>query len=342
MLSPSLSRRHFIANSCAGLAFAASLRPAFAQNNNAALRTALNWLPNVQYAGFWVALERGYFAEEGIDPIYFPGGPNAPNSLVTLAADGADLGMGLWLPFLDARARGNDMVMLGANFPNGQNGFISLPGKPIVTPADLVGARILGQTESDKQIIETMLIRAGLPLDYHFVPAGFSPEPLLAGDGDAYICFVTNQPITLENLGLKQGTDFLVHRFDEFGYRAPNTIFISTREKLEANRDRYVRYLRALARGWQENEKDPEFAASLVVNNYGADLGLDLVQQTRQNELQIALVQDATGRYFGLAPDDIASGLYDLARSSGKGDVLPDDPTVLYDFSILDEALASL
>lgn len=341
MFQNGLSRRNFIAGACAGAALLAAAPRSFAQTATP-LRAALNWLPNVQYAGFWVALEKGYFAEEGIDPQYFPGGPNAPNSLVTLAADGADLGMGLWLPFLDARARDNDMIMLGANFPTGQNGFISLPGKPITKPEDLVGARILGQNESDKQIIETMLATAGLPLDYEFVPAGFSPEPLLAGDGDAYICFVTNQPITLENMGMVQGKDFIVARFDDFGYSAPNTIFISTRAKVEAERDLYVRYLRALARGWQENEKDPAFAANLVVNKYGIDLGLDLAQQTRQNELQIPLAKDAAGRYFALDPNLVANGLYDLARKSGKADVLPEDPSVLYDLSLLDEALAGL
>ena len=49
--------------------------------------------------------------------------------------------------------------------------------------------------------------------------------------------------------------------------------------------------MRATIRGWQDNAADPSVAARLAVENYGADLGLDLAQQTRENELQIPYTQ---------------------------------------------------
>ena len=63
------------------------------------------------------------------------------------------------------------------------------------------------QSPSNTTIVDSILTAAGLPLEYEMVPTGFLPEPLLAGDGDAFLCFATNQPITLEQMGMAAGKD---------------------------------------------------------------------------------------------------------------------------------------
>ena len=42
------------------------------------VRVGMSWIPNVEYAGVWIAMEKGYFANEGLNIKHFPGGPNAP------------------------------------------------------------------------------------------------------------------------------------------------------------------------------------------------------------------------------------------------------------------------
>lgn len=336
-----ISRRHFVAGAGAALGMMPFFGSgAFAQERTS-ITTAFGWVPNVQYAGHWVALENGYFAEEGIDAEHLPGGPNAPQSLVTLATGNAQVAHGQWLPLLDARARGNDFVMIGANFPVNPAGVISLPGRPIRQASDLVGARILAQVESDRQIIETIFALNGLEDDYTFVPSGFSPEPLIAGDGDVYMAFVTNQPITLEQMGMVAGEDFIVTLLADLGYVQPGVIFVTERATLESRRDELVRYLRALLRGWQTNAEDPEYAARLVVEKYGADLGLDLNQQIRQNELQIPYVEAPDGRgMFWLDEAMVTGPMYDVARAQERE--LPASLEDIYDMSLLAEAQASL
>ncbi len=53
--------------------------------------------------------------------------------------------------------------------------------------------------------------------NYTVVPVGYSPEPLLEGAGDAYFCFITNQPQSLARRGLHQDSDFFVTRLYELG-----------------------------------------------------------------------------------------------------------------------------
>jgi hypothetical protein len=97
---------------------------------------ALNWIPNVPFAGLWIALERGDFAAEGVEARFTPGGPNAPDSLVALAAGNAQLSIANWLPFLDAVARGNDFVIIGATYARSPGALCSMARRPVREPRE--------------------------------------------------------------------------------------------------------------------------------------------------------------------------------------------------------------
>ena len=302
------------------------------------VRLQLSWVSNVQYAGDWIAFENGLMAKHRVEVDWQPGGPNAPASLVTLAAGGADVAYSNWFQFLDAVNHGNDFVMIGASFPRSPHGLISLAKKPVREPKDLVGAKILAQAPNDKTAIDATLALAGLPADWTWVPTGFSPEPLLAGDGDAFTAFSTNQPITLEKMGLKAGEDFHFVFFDDLGFRAYGSIIVANRSFLENNREAVVGYMRGLIDGWAINREDPTIAPRLVVEKYGADLGLDLDQQIRQNELQIPLTQYEEGNKLPLSLDRelIENRMYRAAEATGRTN-LPDIAS-LADFDVVKEA----
>ncbi|WP_424134898.1 ABC transporter substrate-binding protein [Roseomonas chloroacetimidivorans] len=321
----------------AGLAAPAMLRGASAQGVTKT-RLQLGWIPNVQYAGEWVALDKGLFRKHGVDLEWYPGGPNAPAAPVVLAAGRADLGYTSWFPFLDAVARGNDFVMVAAVFPKSPLGIISLARKPIRKPQDLVGARILAQGAPEKTAIDATLAVAKLPVQWTQVPAGFSPEPLLSGQGDGYTAFSTNQVITLENMGMVQGKDFFFTSFDDLGFRTYGAVLTAPRAYVEKSRPVVVGFLRGLIQGMQENERDPTLAPKLAVQRYGVDFGLDLKQQNRQNVLQIPLTHyDEPGKpLLALDRDLMAGAMYDAARAAGRTN-LPEVDRIA-DFSLVTEA----
>lgn len=332
------TRRDFL-TSTAALGAALSLPAGYASAQTLdRVRVQLGWIPNVQYAGDWIALNRGFMEEHGIDLDWIPGGPNAVSSPVMLAADNAEIGYTTWFPFLDAIDQGNDLVLLAATFPRNPLGLISLPDNPVLKPEDIVGKRILAQAENDRMAVEATLALNDLPDDWEWVQTGFSPEPLLAGDGDAFTAFSTNQPITLEEMGMTQGEDFHFVRFDELGFRTFGAIIVTTRAYLESDRSTVVRYLRALIAGWQKNEEDLTVAARLAVEEFGADLGLELEQQIRQNELQMPLTRysDRDQPRLALDRDVVVGPMYDAARATGRTD-LPDIDDVA-DFDVVAEA----
>ena len=189
-----------------------------------------------------------------------------------------------------------------------------------------------------------MLAMNKLPKEWEFVPAGFSPEPLLAKAGDGYTAFGTNQAVTLEvKMNMVRGKDFFFTSFDSMGYRYYTNLVFVKRDYLAANRPIVLGYLKGLTRGWMENAKDPAVAAKLCVSKYGADLGLDLKQQTRQNELQIAMLKNPDKPDLPLLTldrDTLAGPMYAAAKASGRENLPEIDK--LCDFSVMQEVHASL
>ncbi|RXH58275.1 ABC transporter substrate-binding protein [Granulicella sibirica] len=328
-----MNRRRFVhLGAMAGMSGALGCR----RTRGVGLVWALGWLPDVEYGNLWVAMERGYLRDEGVRMSYEPGGPNAPQPVVVVAAQQANMGDAEWLPFLDAVLQGNDFVVVAAQFPILPTGLITLPRRPMLKPADLVGGRFLVQGPSERNELDATFRLNKLPLDYKLVPVGFSPEALLQGEGDAYFCYVTNQPTMLENMGLKQGKDFFVTKVYDLGYRVPSSLLFMDREMVTKHRGQVVGFLKAILRAQADNARDASYAARLAVEKYGGDLGLHLKQQVTLNRLQVPLeLETGTNIPFWFSDQSIRN-MYAIAKITGRENLPP--PERLIDRSMLEEA----
>ena len=301
---------------------------------------ALDWIPNVEFAGLWIAMEKGYFAEEGLKVEFLPGGPNATPAAVSVAAGKADFGYTSWLPFADAILRKNDFKLVAATFPESPQCVISLAKKPILAAKDLVGSSILVPAPNAKIAIEATLKLNDLPSEWKEVPSGFSPEPLLAGQADGFVGFATNQVITLEKLGLELDKDFHFTSFYDMGFpQFGSGIFVPT-QTLQEHSDTVRGFLKALARGWALNAQDPSIGADLAVGKFGRDLGLNAAQQLRQNEIQISRMPENPREMLVLDREIISGPMYAAAEVTGR-EGLP-DPAKIIDFDLMAEIQSEL
>ncbi|QPM91535.1 ABC transporter substrate-binding protein [Pseudooceanicola algae] len=337
-----MDRRKFLAGTAgltAGLTATTMMPRLSLAADTTALTAQFGWIANVEYGDHFIALENGFFAEDDLEVEISAGGPNAPNPLTMVSAGTAQIGYASWLPFLDAVSQGNDFVLIAARFQQSPLGIISMAKKPILTAEDIVGSRILLQGASEETAIQATLGLNGISGEFTAVPAGFSPEPLLAGDGDGYTAFATNQVITMETMGLERDKDFFFKTFDELGFPGYAGIAFVERKFLEANRDALVAYTAGLMKAWKVSYDDPAYAARLAVETYGRDYGLDLDQQTRQNTAQIDFVfpgMDADYPLFTLDKAKMSGIMYDAARATGRTD-LPDIDSIV-DTSIVEDA----
>ena len=305
------------------------------------IRVSLGWIKNVEWGGFWIADQNGYYAEEGLDIEWIGGGPNAPTTMATVAADGADLGI---VPstqsWLQTFADGNDWTAIGSLFQESPGALVSLASNPVRSAEDLVGETVLGQ-EGTQITYDAAFKIAGLDPEYDFIPVGFDIAPLVDGQGIAYTAYATNQPIMLEEQYGMAPEDYVVTLYSEIGMPLYGNVIYGDSEYVSANGDDMEGFLRASIRGWEENGEDPAIGAELSVNEFGADLGLDLTQQTRENELQQELVVGEYGDpLFWMDPALMTDVMYPGLEAAGYGDLpAPED---YVDMSYLEAAHASL
>jgi len=337
------SRRDVLrALAASGLAAASFCRTgaAAAQGAPKTITTALSWIPNHQFAGMFIALDKGWFDEAGVKVVWRPGGPNTPNPVERVAS--GEVGFGQQSnprPVFEAIVKGNDFVVLGTRFQRQPGGLLSLAKNPVLEAKDMVGKRIIAPNPTDVRTIETALKANKLPPNFQYVPGGSDPQALLDGQGDAMIAFVTNQTIALERKGMVKDKDFFHRTWDELGVPGYSNLLFAKRQYVADNRDAIVRFLRGEIRGWIENEKNPAYGAKLAVEKYGVDFGLDLKQEIRSNELQVPFLHSkdtAEHGLFWINRDRLAGPMYDALRAGGV-EKLPDVDRIL-DLSLLRDA----
>ncbi len=326
-----IGRRHFLSAAAATAALPLAGRAA---NALTPVRTQLMWLKDVEYAGYWLADANGYFREGGIASTILAGGPNTLTIEALVAAGQADVGIDQFDRVVSALADGADVVVIGSLYQTDPSALLSLPAHPVRTAHDLLGKRI-GLQQGGRLFIDAILKLNRLPLDYTEVVVGSDPEPLLEGACDAYLCYATNQPLQLAVAHVPH----VVATFEQLGYVTYASSLFCRRDYLRANRAALVAYLRALQRGWMADFRDPDRAARLTVETYGASLGLNVAHQIAMNRAQIPLMQNDDTRAHGLFwmdMDRIGGPVYASLRATGRSELPP--PAQFIDLSLLADA----
>jgi ABC-type nitrate/sulfonate/bicarbonate transport system substrate-binding protein len=332
-----ISRRGFMAvgaGSVGGLLLSRSLPVRAAQNTAASLQ--MGWIANVENAGEFIAAEKGYYAEEGVDLELVPGGPGV--SVEPLVVSGKAL-VGLSQPDSVARARqqGAALKVVATTFQRNPAAIMSLASSPVPTPQDLVGKK-LGIQQSGVPIYDAFFTSIGMdPKSITYVPVQFDPAPLVAGEVDAFVSFQTNQPIQLK----LQGIDTTTFLLADFGFNLFTDAFEVTEESLAdpARRAAIVGILRATMRGWQDAIADPEAAAKLVVEKYGKSLNLELEAQTLTMQAEIPLIETDESKAAGLgtmSEAKIQENIDTLKRSG-----IDASAEEIFDTSLLEEVYAA-
>ncbi len=158
----------------------------------------LKWKHQFQFAGYYAALEKGFYRDAGLDVEIREGGPDV-DATKAVASGQADFGVCTSSVLLD-RARGLNVVVLGVVFQHSA-AIILVPRRAgIATVSELKGHRLMDTPGSED--IAAMLKRegvdyAGLPR----VPHHGDPRDLLSGKADAMVAYSTNEPFVLDQLG---------------------------------------------------------------------------------------------------------------------------------------------
>ena len=244
------------------IAFAVSiLSPsAFAADR---LTVMLDWFINPDHAPLYVALERGYFAEQGLDVRFVaPSDPNDPPKLV--AAGRADIAVS-YQPQLHLQvARGLPLRRIATLVATPLNSLVVLEDGPIQTIADLKGKKVgfsVGGFED--ALLGAMLERHGLTLDdIELINVNFSLSPsLISGQVDAVIGAFRNFELNQMDILNRPGRAFFVEEEGVPGY--DELILVANANNLDD--PRLTRFLTALERGVQYLVNHPDESWQLFI-----------------------------------------------------------------------------
>ncbi|MDH3659186.1 MAG: ABC transporter substrate-binding protein [Alphaproteobacteria bacterium] len=320
-MSPSFDRRFFLASTAAlggSLALPGLGRAATPLTMQAA------WVNDAEFMGYFIALDNGRYAEEGLDLTYLSGGPDVipESSLLSAKAD-----LALTTPDTTIKAivdQGAPFKIIGAQYQKNPIGVVSLVESGINEPKDLIG-KTLAVPPVNTITVDAMLKLNGIEKDQlTIVPYAYDPTPLIQGEIDASIDFTTNVPYTIEQAG-KEATSFLLY---DSGFTIFNDTVVVTDEVLAAKRAELIAWLRASRKGWDENFTDTEGWPPKFAETWFKGTGRTVENEIFFNEAQRPLME-AEGGFFAMSEEAIEKNLAALAEIGIKGDRSMFDTTLL-------------
>lgn len=282
------------------------------------------WINDAEFSGYFHAIDKGYYAEEGLELTYLPGGPDViPESAII--AGRADLT--LTTPDTTIRAiseQGAKFKIIGAQYQKNPIGVVSLKKAPINTPADLVG-KTIAVPPVNTVTIEALLALNGVDkTQVNIVPYAYDPTPLVKGEIDASLDFMTNVPFTIGQLG-EEAHSFLLY---DHGVTLYNDTVVVTEETLAAKRKELVAWLRASRKGWAENLADPALYPPQWETTWFAGTGRSIANEVFFNTAQKPLI-DAPNGIFSMTEGDIEKNIKALAAVGITGTREMFDTTLL-------------
>ena len=257
---------------------------------------ALDFYVNPDHAGIFTGLERGDFAEAGLDvETQVPADPSAP--IRQVAAGRADLAISYEPEVLLALDQGLPVRAVGALVDQPLTSLISLPEAGIETPADLAGKTIAtAGIPYQTAFLEAILDGEGLrPEDVEQVDVGLGLLPaVLSGRADAMLGgFLNVEGVDLE----LRGKNPRVQPVDELGIPAyDELVLVANADRIEEEPEPIRLFVAALERGTQAAADDPEAATQAVLE---AGEGLEPRLTGAEVERTLPLLRPSEGERFG-------------------------------------------
>jgi len=261
----------------------------------------LNWLPNVEFAGLWMAEKQKVWEKNGIKLTFTPWSQSVTPERDVPARGGNTFGFQSGAALAIAAAQGEKITALYTDTQQSVFGLTVMNRSHITSLKQLKGKRV-GYQGDELYVPQTMLAYAGLePTDWTPVPVGFNINQLTAGRVDAYLVFVTNEPIDLSMRGMK-ATTFPAYKY---GFKSYDDVMFTYTGLTQSNPSLVKKVTGIVARAFQYGHTHVQETAKYVTSTTfkpasASQAKQNLQQQTMELAAFKSYSQTGNGQYKGL------------------------------------------
>jgi len=231
------------------------------------VKLQLKWVPQAQFAGYFMALDKGYYKEEGLDVEIVPGGPDiVPEQQVANGA--ADIGVDWVASLLAHQEQGLPLVEISQIYQKSGLVLVSKKSAGINGPADLKGKKVGNWMGGNEYELLALFDKYKFDpnKDIKFAKQGFTMDQFLTGELDAASAMTYNEYHVALESGVK-AEDLNVIDMNAEGVAMLEDNLFANSEWLEQNKETAAKFVRASIKGWQDAVADPAAATDIVMKS---------------------------------------------------------------------------
>jgi len=303
------------------------------------LALQLKWVTQAQFAGYYVAKDKGFYKEENLDVEIKPGGPDiAP--VQVLAGGGADVVLD-WMPSaLASREKGVALVNIAQPFKTSGMMLTCRKDSGISSPADFKGKTLGVWFFGNEYPFLSWMSQLGIATDgsadgVKVLKQGFNVDPILQKQADCVSTMTYNEYWQIIDAGLS-ADDLVVFKYEDQGVATLEDGIYVLEDKLKdpAFEDKMVRFVRASMKGWKFAEENPDEAADIVLENDASGAQTEKHQKRMMREI----AKLTAGSNGALDEADYKRTVNTLLKG-GSDPVITKEPEGAWTSAITDKAL---
>ncbi len=303
------------------------------------LTLQLKWVTQAQFAGYYVALEKGFYGEEDLNVTIKPGGPDiAPTQVV--AGGGADVVID-WMPSaLAAREKGLPLVNIAQPFKSSGMMLTCRKDTGITSPADFPGKTLGVWFFGNEYPFLSWMSQLGVATDgsdggVTVLKQGFNVDPILQKQADCVSTMTYNEYWQIIDAGIS-ADELITFKYEDQGVATLEDGLYVLEDKLAdpAEVDKLARFVKASMKGWKYAEAHPDEAAEIVLeyDETGAQT------EKHQKRMMGEVAKLTAGSNGALDPADYERTVASLL-SGGSDPVISKAPEGAWTHAITDAAL---
>ena len=299
----------------------------------------LKWVTQAQFAGYFVAQDKGYYQAEGLDVTIKPGGPDiAPPQVI--AGGGADVIID-WMPSaLASREKGVALVNIAQIFKKSGMMLTCRKDSGIKSPADFRGKTLGVWFYGNEYPFLSWMSKLGIPTTggsngVKVLKQGFNVDPILQKQAECVSTMTYNEYWQIVDAGLSP-SELVVYKYEDQGVSTlEDGLYVLEKNlRKKAFVSKMARFLKASIKGWKYAGDHPDEAADIILENDDTGAQTEKHQRRMMREISKLVGNQPQGIGY-LVPADYERTV-DVLMSSDSDPVISKRPSGAWSHAIWD------